>query len=205
MSDRSNPAAISFHVTQTTVALPCFDLDTGVSISLTADKTVAQYAFTGALTFANDITGTYDVGTSPTQHCGVRQAASVNGTQYWLSGDASDAWGYRYLPSFGAGVTFSVDGIVSSEPGFSDARGVTAFGGQLYGSDSPSDSGFGGAFTELLYDVTLCGSCPVMQCYASRSCDVDFLNATTLVHTIVSFHPLASRRYLHDRLWPSDW
>ena len=147
------------------MALPCFDLDTGVGITLTANKTVAQYAFTGALTFANDITGTYDVGTSPTQQCGVRQATSVDGTQYWLSGDASDAWGYRYLSSFAAGTTCSVDGVVAAEPGFTDARGVTAFGGQLYGSDSTSDSGFGGALlcVVLLHCVWLLRVCWCMR------------------------------------------
>ena len=130
---------------QTLVSLPCFDIDTGAPMTLTANKTVAAYTFTGALSFADGIAGSYDVGTGSGPNYGLRQATTVSGGGYWLSGNAGDAWGYRYLPSFSAGATSFVDGAISSEPGFYDARGVTVYKGQVYGSDSLSDAGFGGA------------------------------------------------------------
>ena len=130
---------------QTVVSLPCYDLSSGDTMSFGASKTVAVYSFDGSVTLADPISGTYDVDTSPGGYSGMRQATTVNGSGFWMSGEAAAGSGFRYLPSLSAGATETVGGASDTEPGYYDARGVTVFNGQLYGCDSTADGGFGGA------------------------------------------------------------
>jgi hypothetical protein len=148
-----NDGLISVSADGRLVSLPCFDIGAGQAISLYANKTVATLSYTGAVAFSAPIVGTFEgsyveVGYDVT---GVRQAATVNGSGFWLTGASQAGWGFRYLPSLDAGYTNYVNGAFLYDAGFYDARGVAAYGGQLYGSDSTFAMGayntFGGVFT----------------------------------------------------------
>ena len=121
-------------------------------MTLFSNKTIAVLPSTGSLALADPIVDAYIGGTDSTG--GMRQATTVNGTGFWMSGESATGWGFRYLPSLTAGTTNYVSGVTgpdfdpsaAQEPGEHDARGVTIYAGQLYGSDSMADS-FEGIFT----------------------------------------------------------
>ena len=77
---------------------------------------------------------------------GIRQAVTVDGTGYWLAGLGANDWGVRYLVN-GTNYTTSVTGNTAGTPGYNDARGLTVFNDQLYGSDSELDDGWAGMFS----------------------------------------------------------
>jgi hypothetical protein len=134
------------------LSLPCYAIDEGAPMSIGVNKTVVTFSYTGDIAFSAPIQETYgDPEDGPYSITGMRQAATVNGSGFWLSGEASIGWGFRYLPALDAGSTNFVDGAFGTDAGALDARGVVAYGGQLYGSDSPMDqsasgAGFGGIF-----------------------------------------------------------
>ena len=120
----------------TTLSVPCFDIPHGSPMSITANKTIAAFTYTGAMALSSAITNDfYGIFGTP----GIRQSASVDGSSFWISGGGAQGRGFQYLSSLDAGVTSYVSGAVAGEPGFEDARGVTIFNGQLYGSDSVLD------------------------------------------------------------------
>ena len=116
-------------------------------MAITANKTVATFSFTGAVALSNAMTNDfYGIFGTP----GIRQATSLDGTSFWISGGGAQGRGFQYLASLSAGVTSYVSGAVAGEPGFEDARGVTIFNGQLYGSDSQLDSADSNVYTGAL-------------------------------------------------------
>ena len=129
----------------------------GELLTTTANKTIAAYSFNGDLVVSADIVNDY-YGIFGTP--GIRQAVTIDGSSYWMSGGGAQGRGFQYLASFNAGVTSYVSGAVSAEPGFEDARGVTIFNGQLYGSDSLLDSADPDIYTGALM---LRDACVVMH------------------------------------------
>ena len=113
---------------------------------VSSNKTVVAYYASGALSMDGGIAGDYlgIFGAAP----GIRQATSVNGSGFWLSGGGAQGRGFQYLSSPTAKSTSYVSGAVSGEPGFTDARGVTIFNGQLFGSDSIADESLSGVYYE---------------------------------------------------------
>lgn len=148
---------------QSLVVTPCFNVAPGANVTLAASKAVVALQGSGAVLVSAPIVDAFtaanaSVPAAPTS--GVRQVAAVNATAgWWLSGQGSPVGGgYRYLASLSATTTTVVSGLINCtgapnasacaarvEPGAADARGVLTRGGQLLGSDSAADAGFGGA------------------------------------------------------------
>jgi trimeric autotransporter adhesin len=117
------------------VVLPCFDIPAGDAMSMTTDKAIAVVAPSGTPAYVRVDVTTYYGSYTPT---GFLQAATVDGTAFWLSGMSISQWGFRYLAP-GALTSVSVLGESDGEPGYNDARGIAVFDGKLYGSTTPAD------------------------------------------------------------------
>ena len=100
-------------------------------MSMAADKLLLLVDGAGAASTVGPLTSTY-VGANPT--AGFHQAATQDGTSFWLAGSAAEFWGFRYVGSRGATTSILAQGSSSSLAGYDEARGVTVYGGAVYGS-----------------------------------------------------------------------
>ena len=159
-------AMIATRISQTLISVPCFDMTPGELLTTTANKTIAAYSFNGDLVVSADIVNDY-YGIFGTP--GIRQAVTIDGSSYWMSGGGAQGRGFQYLASLNAGVTSYVSGAVSAEPGFEDARGVTIFNGQLYGSDSLLDSADPDIYTGVYVQPSYASICALFTTHYARS------------------------------------
>ena len=131
----------------------CYNEAPGTTVSLLGPygvdvgKTIAVMDWTGAITFSAPILG-FATGGSAFES-GIRQAATVDGTAYWVVGEATGgAYGYVYIPSLTSPTPLvQLSGKTPAQPGWFDARAVVTYRGALYGVDSVEDIGWGGVFT----------------------------------------------------------
>jgi hypothetical protein len=119
--------------------LPCFDISAGNPMDLNADKTIAIIDGNGIVNYTTALASTYTGVYGP---AGMRQAATVNGSNFWMSGVAETHYGFRYVSSPDAGTSIGILGSGNDmfQPGFGDARGVGVFEGRLYGSTTNLDN-----------------------------------------------------------------
>jgi hypothetical protein len=79
--DRDGLPAASADGTLATVI--CFDINAGSAMSMDSAKTIASIYYDGTVTYTNALTNTYLGIFGP---AGVRQAVTVDGTEFWTSG-----------------------------------------------------------------------------------------------------------------------
>ena len=109
-------------------------------------KTFVTLDYTGVVKFSSIQYNIADGGTGYSS--GIRQLASVNGTIFYVCGEAYFQQGFLYVPLNNPGYVSTVSGYFAGQPGFYDSRAVVIYNGQLYGSDSNVyDAGWGGIFT----------------------------------------------------------
>ena len=109
-------------------------------------KTIVTLAWTGAVTVSAPIYS-LDYG-GVVFESGLRQAATVDGSAFWVAGEATSGYGFVYVPSLSNPAPLvQVAGATTAQPGWNDARAVVTYMGNLYGVDSSQDAGWGGVFT----------------------------------------------------------
>jgi len=131
----------------TLVVLPCYNVAAGQLLDSGADaKTIATVDASAKVSSF----GFTAWSGSRKQVTGIRQVATVDGTDFWLSGAGpikSTTSGFRYVAA-GAPTTTAIMGDDRENPGKRDARGIAISNGRLYGSDSGEhDMGWGGVFS----------------------------------------------------------
>ena len=130
----------------------CYNEAPGTAASLVGPggidpgKTISILTWTGAVSYSLPIYGLAYGGV--VFEAGVRQAATVDGSAYWVAGEATSGFGFTYIPSLSnPSPLVQVAGATLGQPGWNDARAVVTRAGLLYGVDSTQDLGWGGVFT----------------------------------------------------------
>ena len=126
---------------------PCFNIAAGQPMDMGADKLIALAWPNGSVTYSAPLEDTFAGSTaiassssySVIGRAGLRQAASVDGSSFWLSGSGAASQGFRYVPAMDAGGSYQILGVGAQDPGFIEGRGIAIFGGQLYGATSNDD------------------------------------------------------------------
>ena len=125
------------------VTFPCYAQPPGEPLNASAPKTIAKLNVAAVVSMTAAFTANTGVRNASTN--GWRQVASVDGSAFWTAGMAADLYGVRYLAHhtqlnsthvYGQTEYNGAKGHPEYQAATRDLRGITIFGGNLYGSTS---------------------------------------------------------------------